>query len=113
MMQPTSEPVYFVQSKEDPTTLLAMDIRLDGQDFISWFDTAHERVMGIAKLEDKRPDVLTFERRADEGGGTYTFVPLTLETYATHVKPKLISGKDFTSLEDLYAALRESKKYAW
>ncbi len=113
MTEPSHDPIYFVTCEKDDTVLLAMDIRLDGTDFITWFDTAHERVMGIAKLDDRRPTMLTFERLEDEGGGTYTFIPLTLEDYTAHVKAKLISGKDFTSIDALYAALRDSKKGAW
>jgi hypothetical protein len=104
--------VYYVKSPEDDTVLVGMDVEISrrgGDTTVSWFDTVKERRMG-AELVSEDMDNFTFKRLEQEGGGTYSFVPMSLDVYDNSVKSYLQNGKDFDNQEDLTAAFLETKK---
>ena len=107
-------PVYYVESPDDRTVLVGMDVRIrctGGEWMISWFDTTKERMMGMQKYKwDGR--CFTFMRREQEGGRLYRFVPMTLEIYGEKVKSRLIAGRDFTDEAAMIAAFLETKNSA-
>lgn len=104
--------VYFVQASNDSTVLIAMDVVTDGE-IVCWFDTVKQRVMGIEKILDERPDHFVFERASGQGGGIYTFVPMTLALYHEKVKPHILVPRTFDSEEEMLRALESTRKDAW
>ena len=62
---------------------------------------------------DDTDDYFTFERDRNEGGGTYTFVPMTLKIYNEKVKSRLFAKKDFINEEEMLKAFEETIKDAW
>ena len=109
-------PVYFVESPEDDTVVVAMDVVVE-PDMVTWFDTIKERKMRIGQIIDNDPAHFVFER-TELGDGqiqTYTFVPMNLENYNSKVKQHLIDPKDEDSQDEnsLIAAFLETKKHAW
>lgn len=104
--------VSYVASDRDDTVLVAMDVSYD-EKTIRWFDTVKERVMTIGRIIDTNPDHFVFERAASEGGGTYTFVPMTLERYRNHVRDRLVLKREFDNEESLLAALEQTRAEAW
>jgi hypothetical protein len=94
--------VYFVESAEDPSALLALDAKIDGP-YVAWFDTSRDRGQRItAQRLDGSALVFETER------GTYRFEPLTLERYRTDVRPKVELSPDFGSVEALKTFYLES-----
>lgn len=112
MNQSFLKKVYYVESKEDSTVQIAMDLKVI-EDRITWFDTIKERGMHIKKITDNNPEHFVFVRESNGDEQTYTFVPMTLEIYNTKVKDSLIHGRDFDKLEDLEKAFEETKNDAW
>jgi hypothetical protein len=105
--------VYYVSCPEDNTVEVAMDVRIAG-DTVSWFDTIKERLMKIERIiNDSHPDYFIFKRNVEEGGGVYTFVPMTLQLYNERVKRHLLAPKDFTDIEQLLKEFEDTKNYAW
>ena len=103
-----SQPVYFIESPQDQTVLLALDITIkDG--YIYWFDTIKERIMEIDNVIETSPNKFVFQRAGEEGGGVYTFSPLTLEIYNNRVKRFLLIPRDFTTSEEMLKAFSEKK----
>ena len=104
--------IYYVESLGDLTVCVAMDVKvLD--DRITWFDTVKDRGMHIEKVIDSNPGHFVFIRKGAEHPQTYTFLPMTLELYEAKVKPHLINGSDFETIEDLEAAFEATKNDAW
>jgi len=105
--------VYFVESQQDGTVLVAMDVNVNEQNrMVSWFDTVKERMMGYENIQRDNTS-LSFTRLASEGGGDYNFQPMTLEIYQEKVKPKLLAPQDFDNLDSLKQAFEETKSSAW
>lgn len=104
--------VSYVVAPNDSSVLIAMDVRFQDHT-IRWFDTVKERIMTVARVVDMDPAHFVFERSAGEGGGTYTFVPLTLERYRANVQPHLLARKDFDTEEDLFTAFERTREEAW
>ena len=103
------EPVYYIESPDDDTVLIGVDVTIerDGNSTeaarISWYDTARERIMTAA--ETKQEDgYFAFKRSEAEGGGTYYFAPMDLETYNNEVRERLAGGQTFESNEELIQA---------
>lgn len=86
--------VYRVRSEEDPTALIALDVKVRG-DTLTWFDTSRDRGHPI-KSRNEDGGVVTFET---ETGFTYRFEPLTKATYDAEVKGHVELSPDFESTE--------------
>ena len=69
--------------------------------------------MRVEKIIDLGPPNFIFNRSLDEGGGIYTFVPITLEIYNDKVKRHMLVPREFTDLEELLLAFEEARKNAW
>lgn len=106
------KPVYYIESPDDDTVLVGIDVTInrdrvgvEGISEISWYDTAHERVM-LASATEQKDDYFAFKRIDREGGGYYYFAPMNLEIYDEKVKQRLLStGGDFASEEEMLRAL--------
>lgn len=106
------ERVYYVESAEDPTVLLALDIVLSaGQ--IRWFDTIKERRMKLRRVLNDDPLHFAFEREDGETGRVYRFVPLTLEIYRERVRSHLLDGRDFETSKEMKDAFELTKEGSW
>ena len=110
--------VYYVESSDDNTVLVGMDITLEKESFqgndivlVSWFDTVRDRMMKAAdiKLEG---DVFSFRRLEKDGGGVYYFTPMTLQIYNDKVKKRLLAGGEFTSEEEMEKAFFDTESSA-
>lgn len=98
-----SKPVYFIESSNDGTVLVGIDVtirRAEDDTTVSWYDTTRERVMTATETSQEE-DRFVFKRAEEEGGGTYSFTPMDLETYNNKVKQRLLAGPDFTNEEDM------------
>src|SRR3989344_8420668 len=105
--------VYFVSSEKDETVLLAMGVEInESEKTIRWFDTIKERLMYYELIVDFDRKHLVFERSEKEGGGVYTFVPLTTKIYDEKVKKRILIPKDFKSEEEMLEAFEETKNNA-
>lgn len=103
------EPVYYIESQNDETVLLGINIRLvkkNERTYISWFDTVHERMMEISKI-GRKEDGYVF-KCVDSPQATYFILPITLDLYEEKIRKKLVNGKHFDNLEDLIAELLET-----
>lgn len=104
---------YFVASDSDKTVLVALNVRIEGR-LIRWFDTAHERLLAMDEVLDHTPSHYVFRRPAEEGGDTYTLVPLTLDMYQRSLKGRFRGPQqDINSEEDLFTMLEKSREDAW
>lgn len=101
--------VYYVSSPQDETVLLAIDVRARGT-VLRWFDTVKERIMVVENWIENTPHGIIFERSQKEGGGRYTFTPLTLELYQEHVKSKLIAPKEFQTRQEMVECITQSSR---
>lgn len=105
--------VYFVEaSNNDASVLIAMNVYTDGR-IIRWFDTIKERVMGIEKIINQKANHFSFLRAKAEGGGKYTFIPLTIEIYNQKVKQHILVPQDVSDEEKMLKAFEETFKDAW
>lgn len=107
-----SEPVYYVESAEDDTVLVGIDVRIRSG-IVEWFDTIKDRSMLVNTILDRSNQHFVFKRSNNEGGGIYTFTPMTLERYEGSVKQKLIDGQTFSDYDDMIKAFLETKNDAW
>ena len=110
--------VYYIESSDDDTVLVGMDITLEkksiqGNDIVlvSWFDTVRDRIMKAAdiKLEG---GVFSFRRLKEDGSGMYYFIPMTLQIYNNKVKKRLLAGGEFTSEEEMEKAFFDTESGA-
>ena len=108
------EPVYYVESPDDSTVLVGMDVTIkterNGEKTVSWHDTIRERSMCAEEIQ-KNDKYFAFKRSEREGGGTYFFEPMDLDTYQNKVKEHLAHGENFDNKEDLIKAFRETLEY--
>lgn len=110
---PNFKELYFVTSDKDDTVLLAMDIKINEKDnSVVWFDSVKDRVMTIKNIMDYDPLHFVFERDGDMGG-TYTFIPLTLDIYNENVKNKILSRKEFESEQEMTRAFLKTINNSW
>lgn len=108
------EPVYYVESADDRTVLVAMDVIVEHQKStkhdkttITWYDTSHERVMEASETTWEN-GCFSFKRGDCPGDWVYHFIPMNLEIYYEKVKQRLFAGSDFTNNEDLIKAFLET-----
>ncbi|MBI4276777.1 hypothetical protein HY629_02980 [Candidatus Uhrbacteria bacterium] len=104
--------VYSVSSDRDETVRIALGVTYD-QQRVQWFDTVKERRMRAASIVDPSPDHFVFERAAEEGGGTYTFIPMTLAVYNEKVKAHIVIPQEFTDEESMLRAFEKTQTEAW
>ncbi|OGN10114.1 MAG: hypothetical protein A3C61_01170 [Candidatus Yanofskybacteria bacterium RIFCSPHIGHO2_02_FULL_39_10] len=105
--------VYYVSSSDDGTVLIALNVKIDGNDYINWFDTVKDRIMKIGKIIDDNSEHFVFQRSDSQAKGVYTFVPMTLNLYNEKVKSKVLIPQDFSSEEQMLKAFEETKNNAW
>lgn len=106
------QPVYFIQSPEDQTVLVAMNVEIT-EDKIKWFDTTRQRVMTFSERTQHEDGSMEFTRQEDphsEPLGTYSLTPMSLEIYNEKVKRHLAAGKDFNSTEEVIQAFLDTQK---
>ncbi len=105
--------VYYISCPTDPTVLLGLDVQLINNERLEWFDTIKERIMFVEKIIDSRPEHFIFQRKNSEGGGLYTFVPLTMTIYEKSVKHHLKIPTPVASEEELFKNIEATIKNAW
>lgn len=107
------EPVYYIESSDDNTVLVGMDVTAesnpDGTTTVTWYDTTRERVMTADETRNE-DGYFAFKRIDEEGGQFYKFTPMNLDTYNEKVKSELIGGKDFDSKEALTEAFDKTRR---
>ncbi len=115
-MEKLPKPVYYIESPNDDTVLVGMDVTIDYDKFnnqdvskITWYDTIYERIM-LASETRQKGDYFAFKRIDEEGGGYYYFTPMNLDIYNDKVKKHLLAGSDFTNNEDLIKAFLATKE---
>ncbi|HEX8974676.1 MAG TPA: hypothetical protein VF817_04285 [Patescibacteria group bacterium] len=105
------ERVYYVKSEQDGTVLVAMNIKINGEE-ISWFDGTKERVMKIKNKTQNSDGSFSFERE-DGDNEAYTFSKMTLDVYNEKVKSQLSSPEEFENEEDMFKAFETTINSAW
>lgn len=111
--EPINNEIYFVQSDRDKTVLVAIDLVIDtDRKTVSWFDINKERIMYYNEIQNDGANI-EFSRSQNEGGGEYSFQPLTLDFYKTNIAPRLDQAEDFLSTEEMKAAFLRTKENAW
>jgi hypothetical protein len=91
--------VYFVESKEDDTVLLALEpeLRENGHE-MCWFDTLRPRI--------KHGDVIKDEEKSmvfkSQDGAKYRFRMLTLKLYDAKVKDQVDGSPAFSSPAEMH-----------
>jgi hypothetical protein len=105
--------VCYVASPEDTTVLIAFDIRMEGDNFISWFDTVKERRMRVGEIIEDTPECFVFRRNDGQQKSTYTFMPMTLDIYNEKVKHKILIPKAFADEKEMQRAFEKTKENAW
>lgn len=106
-------PVYFVESPQDDSVLVALDVQRLG-DTISWQDTTKERRFNIGEVISQDPNDYRFKTSAEFGDAAdYRLTEMTLDTYRLAVKPRLINGRNFNTKEEMIAAFKEAQDNAW
>lgn len=109
------EPVYYVESPEDNTVLVAMNVTLENDAsignvyIISWFDASRERIMIASKIYRREGGIFSFDRHPEDNSGSYTFTPMNLEIYKNKVQEQLVSGSNFTNEEELIKAFLSTR----
>ena len=113
MRETLPEPVYYVESPEDDSVLVGIDVavtrRGDGKVVATWHDTTHERGMIMTQMK-KVGQYFGFKRIETEGGQHYYFTPMNLEVYNAKVKDKL--GRiEFQNKEEMIKAFLETAEW--
>jgi hypothetical protein len=100
--------LYFVESPEDQTVLVAIDaFYVPRSQTIHWFDTVKERIKKVNEIIEIGPEKLVFR---DETGTTYAFQKLTLEIFNERVKAKMVNVGDWKTEEEMEKGLRSAYK---
>ena len=106
-------PVYYVESSDDNSVLIGMDVTVeknpDGTALVTWHDTTRERAMMADEVKNE-DDFFAFKRTDEEGGQFYKFSPMTLELYNEKVKAELIAGQDFDNPDEMTAAFLKTMR---
>ena len=110
------EPIYYVFSPHDSTVRVGIDVvvcKHDNYYTVSWWDTSHERVMGASHVMFN-PDFFAFKRNDGAlDGSLYFFVPMDLDIYNRNVKKFLVAGRDFSSIDEMIKAFRDTVRDSW
>ena len=106
-------PVYYVESSDDNSVLIGMDVAIeknpDGTSLVTWHDTTRERAMMADEVKNE-DDFFAFKRTDEEGGQFYKFSPMTLELYNEKVKAELIAGQDFDNPDEMTTAFLKTMR---
>jgi len=98
--------IYFVDSSEDDTVLIAIDPRYTPENnAVQWFDTVKARLKKVANFMEVSPEKIIFQ---DEDGAIYNFESMNLEIFNEKVKDQIRGAKDYKTQEEMEEALRKS-----
>ena len=103
---------YLVTCPQDSTVLYALDVTIETP-YARWFDGTKQRIMRAQSIDRTDKTHIIFVRDATEGGGTYTFEPMTLERYNTFVKSRIMIPRDFPDEDSMLKALENTRNEAW
>ena len=92
--------VLYVTSDSDPTAVVAYDVIISNGN-IFWYDGYRMRGMLIGQIVKDEMNEFIFKRRAEEGGGRYTFIPMTVEIAKTKLKDLIDKDARIESEEDI------------
>jgi hypothetical protein len=99
-MKIDSDTTYLVQSEQDDSVLLALDLKCsDGM--VEWFDSARDRAFEILS-KDEEEHMLCVRTDASE----YRFRRLSLDAYRAHVQDKVVGQPHFNSTDEVQAYYR-------
>lgn len=88
--------IYFVESDQDPTALLARRAGID-DGWVHWDDTVRDRLHRVTEVREEGELILV----QTEAGFLYRFRPLTLELYDERVRANVELSPGFGSTEEL------------
>ncbi len=91
---------YLVESTEDDSVLLALDLKFDGA-LVEWFDTSRDRAFEAVTSEQTEDSLI-----GQTDASTYTFRSLNLDLYKIKVVDKVIGSPRFNSTAELQAYYR-------
>ncbi len=93
--------IYFVESPEDDSVMLAMDANL-GDELVEWFDTVRDRAFPYRTV-DPGDGALKVQTE----NATYTFRLLTVELYNDRVSAHVVGGRPFATTDELQSFYRD------
>lgn len=93
--------IYFVESPQDDSVMLAMDAQL-GEELVEWFDTVRDRAFPHIAYE-----YVDETLKVETEDATYYFRPLTVEIYNEKVAANVVGGRPFSSTDELQAYYRD------
>ena len=109
------KPVYYIESPEDETVLVGMDVTVtieaDKNPVVSWFDTTKERRMEADEIR-RKGDIFAFKRPDGDGDKHYFFTPIDLDIYNDKVRDKIPDGQSFNNVDDLVKAFQKTRENA-
>lgn len=94
----TFEPggVYWVESAEDPTVLLAINPRVTERGYVEWYDSVRDRIFPVVETRTDGEVIVVVSKKA-----SFRFLPLTLERYRSQVRHRVQGALDFSDDESL------------
>jgi hypothetical protein len=99
-MELLSEALYLVQSEQDDTVLLAMDLNCS-EELVEWFDSSRDRAFEVVSIKQS-DEILIVQTDAAE----YRFRYMSLDAYRAHAQDKLVGQPLFKSTPELQAYYR-------
>lgn len=70
---------------------------------VTWWEGGHARAFEIESVERSTPEEYAF---TDREGDTFRLLPMTLELYEKHVRPKTMGKVKFSTEAELTEAMR-------
>jgi hypothetical protein len=98
--------IYFVESAEDNSVLIAIDPSYSQENnTVQWFDTKKARLKKVANIMEISPEKITFQ---DSEGSTYSFQTMTFELFNEKVKDQMSNVGDYKNQKEMEEGLRKS-----
>ena len=96
-MKILSDALYLVQSDQDDTVLLAMDLKCS-KELVEWFDSSRDRAFELVSMQET-DEMLIVQTEAAE----YRFRFMSLDAYRAHAQDKLVGQPIFNTTPELQA----------
>ena len=106
------ERVYYVESEQDNTVLIAINVTINSKD-INWFDGTKERIMQIGQILQDDKTTFSFERADGDIGAVYNLSKMTLSVYDEKVKGELSVPEEFYDEEEMIKSFESTINSAW
>ena len=99
-MKIDSDATYLVESEQDDSVLLAMDLKCTDA-MVEWFDSVRDRAFEVISTNEEE-NSLHVKTDASE----YRFRLLSLDAYRAHVQDKVVGQPHFSSTDEVQAYYR-------